>query len=63
MKEKFRKWLNAFNAFYNWWTNLIEDSTATVWTLHTWKRLKALWSDFFVAAVTNIDHVITTWAR
>jgi hypothetical protein len=28
--------LDALDAFDDWWTNLVENSTSTVGTLHTW---------------------------
>jgi hypothetical protein len=52
--------LDTLNTLYNRRTYFVQNPTATIGAFHTRQSLEALWSDFFVATVTNIDHAITT---
>jgi hypothetical protein len=48
--------LDTFDTLDDGWADLVENPAAAVGTLHAWERFKALWGNFMMTLVTNINH-------
>ena len=53
------KELGTFDALHDRRANLVKYSASTIGTFHSRKSSEALWCDFLVTTVTNVDHKIS----
>jgi len=49
----------SFDSLHNWRANLVQYSASTIGAFNSWQSPEALWCDFFVATMTNVDHKIS----
>lgn len=51
--------LGSFDSLHDWRANLVQYSASTIGTFHSGQSSEALWCDFLVTTVANVDHKIS----